>query len=75
MPAPEITTGTTIAFSTSFIAQLMSLNPRQGMSRKAIKSSHFGTTVAHTYVPGDLHEPGTLSGTMKFDPGTKPPIT
>ena len=56
----DIGTGATITFGTNaFAAQVISAKPT-GIEREAFKTSHLGTTGGHTYIPGDLYEPGGL---------------
>ena len=67
MPAPEITTGTTVTFDSGFLAQITDLD-WSGVSREAIETSHFGTTGGRTHTPGSLYDGGALSGTLIFNP-------
>ena len=62
---PDIGTGTSIAFSTSFLAKVLSID-WSGISRAAIGTSNMATTTAHTFMPGDLYDAGSLSVEMIF---------
>lgn len=73
MAAPDQTLGITLTGGSGFFAQLLSLELPE-ISREAIETTTFDTTTARTYEPGSLFEPGSISGTMKFDPATKMPI-
>lgn len=67
-------TGGTITFGTSgFTANISNIN-WDGMERASIATSHLGTTTAHTFIPGDLYDPGELSLDIQFDPDEFPPI-
>lgn len=72
---PDIGTGTTLSFS-GVTANLLSLT-MSGLSREVVRSSHMGTTPAHTFLFGDLFDPGTLVAEQQFlateDPGS--PLT
>ena len=64
----KVGTGTTIAFGTTgFTALVRSINGAD-LSRPAINTSHLGTTNAHTYIPGDLYDPGGVEFEVLFDP-------
>lgn len=67
-------TGLSIAFSTGFLAEIISVSG-SGISREPINTSHMGTTVAHTFTPSTLFDAGELAVELAFDPATKPPIT
>jgi hypothetical protein len=72
---PDIGTGMTVLFgTTSFSAPVLSAR-HTGMSRKAIQTSHMGTTTAHTFMPGDLYDPGSLELSVQLDTDAVPPIT
>lgn len=71
---PDVGTGTSIAFATSFLANLTNVN-WSGISRPAVDTTHMGTTPARTFMPGDLYDPGSLSVEMQFDTDASPPIT
>ncbi len=66
-------TGITIAFSSGFLAEIQDVT-WSGIHRDSIKSSHAGTTTAHTFSPSDLYDPGELQVEIHHDPSVKPPI-
>jgi len=66
-------TGITITFASSFFAEILEVNGPNA-SRISIPTSHMGTTVAHTFTPGDLVDWGEVSVSVAFRPGTRPPI-
>ncbi len=67
--------GTTITFGTSsYSAQVTSVS-RTGNTRTALKTSHLGTTGAHTYIPSDLIEEGQLDVEIIYDPDLPPPLS
>ena len=69
-------TGATIAFGTSNFTASVSSISHGGISRPALDSSHLGTTVARTFVPGDLYDGGEITLSILFDPAaTQPPIS
>ncbi|MBE3118841.1 MAG: hypothetical protein IMZ50_08815 [Candidatus Atribacteria bacterium] len=73
-PAVDITTGTTITFATSaFTAEIASVNGPD-YSRESINTSHLGTTTAHTFIPADLYDAGSLSLSIHYNPDTTVPI-
>jgi hypothetical protein len=65
----DVGTGTTITFSSSFFAEVLDISG-PGFSREAIDTTHMGTTVAKTYIPGDLYDGGELTVEMAFVPST-----
>lgn len=69
----DIGTGTSITFSSGFMAEILSVN-HSGISREAIDDTHMGTTTARSFQPSDLYDPGELSVELQFDEDTKPPI-
>jgi hypothetical protein len=69
----EIGTGTSISFSSGFLAKLLDVSPPNA-SRESINISHMLTTNAHIFEPAKLVDWGELSGSLAFDPGTKPPM-
>jgi hypothetical protein len=70
----EIGTGTTITFGTSgFTGEILEITGPDG-SRVSVPTSHLGTTVAHTFMPGDLVDWGEVSLEIAFDPTEDPPI-
>lgn len=67
--------GTTLTFSAStYAANILSLS-WDGISRPVLDTTHLGTTVARTKVPGDLYDSGNLNVTWQFDPSEAIPIT
>ena len=44
------------------------------MSRESIQTSHLGTTLDHTFIPGDLVDNGEVSLTIQYDGTLSPPI-
>ena len=67
-------TGGSITFGTSgFTANITNIS-WDGIERVSIPTSHLGTTTAHTFIPGDLYDPGEVSLDIQFDPDTFPPI-
>lgn len=74
MAAPTLTTGATFTFSSSFLAQPLSVN-WSGIERTVIESTHFGTTGGRTFAFGSLYDPGTLTVRHKFDATLIMPIT
>lgn len=60
---PALGTGATITFDSSFFGaaknQITSVS-LSGWTRPSIKVSHFSTTVADEFIPGDLYDPGSL---------------
>ena len=69
----DIGTGVAITFSTGFLAQITSVD-FSGISRESVDTSHMGTVGAHTHMPVDLIENGSLDIEIHFDPDTTPPI-
>lgn len=65
-------TGLTITWETGFMAEIVDFT-HDGMSRAMIDSSHAGTTNWRTFIAGGLTDPGGLSVTLNFIPGTTPP--
>ena len=57
-----------------FTAQYQNL-AWDGIERAVIQTSHLGTTTAHTFVVGDLYDPGTLSADLWWDINKTPPFT
>ena len=69
-----------ITFSSSFFAQITSLN-WSGISREAFDTSHMGLSLAGsgkfgnmTKIPSKLNDPGKLEVEFNFNPDTLPPI-
>ena len=71
----DVGNGCSLAFATSaFSAALLSIDG-PGLSRPSVETTHMGTTVAKTFVPGDLYDPGELDLEFAFDPSLTPPIS
>jgi len=69
MAISDIGTGTTVAFGTSGTSmayRIESVN-LDGITREAIRTSHMGTTTAHTFMPGDLADFGELKLSVHYD--------
>lgn len=66
--------GTTITFGTSgFAAELLSVGGIS-LERGSIPTTHMGTTTAHTFMPADIYDGGTLDITFEYEGGDAPPI-
>lgn len=64
----------TISFGTSsFTAAYTEIGGTEQELPK-IMTSHLGTSTKHTYIPGDLYEPGEMDCEFQYDPDTEPPI-
>jgi hypothetical protein len=66
MAMPDIGTGTTVVFSgtgapTTFDNAKITNVSLDGHDRASSQSSHMGTLLAHTFIIGDLYDPGELS--------------
>ena len=71
----DIGTGATVTFGTNaWAAQIISAKP-SGIVRESFKTSHLGTTGGHTYIPGDLYEPGELEMEVLYNPTVRPTFT
>ena len=66
-------TGLTITFDTGFFAEILDVSG-PGASRESLKTTHMGTTTAHTFTPANLVDWGEMGVEMAFAPGTRPPI-
>jgi hypothetical protein len=66
--------GTTVVFGTSAFAANKVRIGAPNLSRKAISSSHLGTSGYETFEPGDLVNAGEIRIDFEFDPGVTPPI-
>jgi len=67
--------GVTITFATSFCAAITNVE-WSGMSRKAIDTTHSGTSGgARTFIPSDIEDYGELKVDLLFNPNDAPPIT
>lgn len=66
--------GTTIAFSSGFFAEILSVDGPD-LSRDPIETTHMGTTNGNkTFIPSDLIDNGTLSVEIAYVPATSIPI-
>lgn len=61
MAATDVGTASTVTFGTSSWTFEMNDFAWSGMERNFIDSSHLGTTVARTFIVGDLYDPGSLT--------------
>lgn len=73
MPKTIVPTGTTAVFGTSSFAINIDEISWEGATREAINTSHMGTTTAHTFVPADLVDQGTITLSGHYDPDEDPP--
>lgn len=71
---PDIGTGTTLTFSSSFFGEIVNLG-WTGIERGAIDFTHLGSTVAREFKPTDLYDPGELAVEVHFDSNTFPPMS
>jgi len=72
--ATDIGTGSTVTFGTSsFSADILSMDV-SGITRESINTSHMGTSAAHTFMPTDLVDNGTLGLEIAWVAGLVPPI-
>ncbi len=77
MAATDIGTSATVAFGTSsWVFEMVDLS-WSGMERNFIDSSHLLTTVARTFILGDLYDPGslTIQGHLDTDSTGNPILT
>ena len=75
--ATDVGTGASIAFTdSSYVIEMVDLS-WAGIERNFIDSSHLGTTVARTFIVGDLYDPGALTFQGHLDQNStgNPPIT
>lgn len=76
-----IGTGTTLSLAagtgtnavTNFSAELKSIAV-DGLNRAAVESSHLGTTVARTFLAGDLYDPGNIAASGHHKADEFPPV-
>ena len=68
---PDVGTGASIAFSTSFLTPLLSISV-SGISRPALDTTAMSTTTARTFMPGDLYDPGELTCELQWDTDSTP---
>ncbi len=73
--ATDIGTSATVTFADTWVFEMIDLS-WSGMERNFIDSSHLGTTVARTFLIGDLYDPGalTIQGHLDTDTDGNPII-
>lgn len=71
--AVALGTGLTITFDTGFFAEIVDCN-WSGIQRDSIRTSHMGTSAAHTFTPALLFDAGELEVEIHFQQATRPPI-
>lgn len=64
----------TIVFATSGFTANYHMIGSTEQERGKIKDSHLGTVDYHTYIPGDLIEPGEMECELEFNPDDEAPI-
>lgn len=62
----DVGTGTAITFQSGLMAQVRSIT-HDGWERPSFETSHMGTTSYHTFMGGDLKDPGELTVEMLLD--------
>jgi len=73
--ATDVGTGLVIAWETSYLAEITSVT-WDGPTRESVETTHMGTTVARTFMPTDLYDPGELTVELNFEESDElPPIT
>ena len=73
--AATLGTGTTITFGTSSWTAVLLDVDGPGLTREKVKSTTMETTGFHTYIPGDLVDPGELEIELECDGTNGPPIS
>lgn len=68
-----ISQGITISFSSSFMAEIIDVNP-PGASRGSIDMTHQGTERAKVFSPEHLVDWGSAELVIAFDPAENPPV-
>ena len=68
--ASDIGTGSKIKFGSTIPAMPIMSIAHSGIGTVDIKTSHLGTTGGHTYIPGDLYEPGEIKVEWQVDNAT-----
>ena len=68
---PDLGTGAILTFA-GITVNLTSIG-MSGISREAIDTTHLGSSVAKSYLPSDLYEPGSLE--CEFQVDTTGPLT
>lgn len=70
----DVGTGASLTLVTSgWTGEILSINGNNIGAREVVETSHLGTTVARTYMPGDLYDPGELEVELAWDPDEPPP--
>jgi hypothetical protein len=83
--AVNVGTGSTLtgagigAYTTAGSAAQLTDLQWSGITRESLATSHMGTTQGgtfggHTFMPGDLADPGEITATWHFDPDLTPPV-
>lgn len=67
--------GATLTMATSGFTALFTTLGGFEQAREALDTSHLGTLDWRTKIPGDLVDPGAISGTFWYDVDSQPPIT
>ena len=67
-------TGSTVAFSSGFLAEIIGTIELPEYIRKAIETSHFGSGTRTSKIPGKLVDIGSLNVTIHYDAAVSPPI-
>jgi len=65
------TTGISVTYQSGFLAEILDFS-WSGITREAIRTTHAGTTGAHTYMPASLYDPGEIEVELQFDPEQSP---
>lgn len=71
----DIGDGATITFGTSSFTGEFKTLQHTGVSRASVPTTHLATSPAKTFMPGDLYDPGEISGVFAYDPDTQPPFS
>ena len=74
MPKTINAQGTTIAFGTSSFSMNIDSFELPEAQRNSIRTSHLGTTGAHTFMPSKLIDNGELVINGHLDPDIDPPV-
>ena len=67
--------GATLTFGTSGTSLDIVSIQAGGVTREALETSHLDTSTGKTFQPGDLHDPGEISVTWRYNPNVRPPYT
>jgi hypothetical protein len=71
----DIGDGASITFGTTAFTGSFKTLQHTGVSRTPVDITHLGSTNAKEFMPGDLYDPGEISGTLSYNPDAQPPIT